>query len=419
MSAAAFAVWVASAFTSWATIEKPRPASPARAASIRVQGEEIGLRRDPGDEADHVADLVAEPAEIRDRLVRRLGFTDRAARELGGLARARADRRDGLGELAAGRGDGRDGLARLSGRLRGGRGPLLGLNRDRAELVGIAPQRRRRVLQKAHRVADLGLETVDRGADRVRLRDRVGQVPFPLGDEPVEVAGETLRVGAVAPGGLEGGDDRPADEDQHGGLDDDDDRMHRDPLQVARAGIDRVRQDEIERQVVQRHEPGGNDEDAPVAEARQHGEHGEIVEVHLHLPGVAGEGEHEERGLPDERHRERHRDRAHRPLQQAEDRRKEQAGGGGKENRPWIPPETPGDQGEQRHVQEGERKEHPRDRGPEDVEISHGRGSAGEEGGRAGGEHLGIEGKERAGGKDPVDIAAVGGAHDDDRGQHA
>ena len=34
MSAAAFAVWVASAFTSWATIEKPRPASPARAASI-------------------------------------------------------------------------------------------------------------------------------------------------------------------------------------------------------------------------------------------------------------------------------------------------------------------------------------------------------------------------------------------------
>jgi hypothetical protein len=183
----------------------------------------------------------------------------------------------------------------------------------------------------------------------------------------VEVAGETLRVGAVPPGGLEGGDDRPADEDQHGGLDDDHHRVHRNPLQVARAGIDRVRQDEIERQVMQRDEPGGNDEDAPVAKPRKHGEHGEVVEVHLHLPGMPGEGEHEERGLPDERHREPHRDRAHRPLQDAEERRKEQAAAPGRIGH--GSPETPGDQREQRHVQKGERKEHARDRGAEDVEI--------------------------------------------------
>ena len=59
ISSVAFAVWLASDFTSEATTAKPRPASPARAASIvAFSAEQIGLRRDGVDQPDDLADAA-------------------------------------------------------------------------------------------------------------------------------------------------------------------------------------------------------------------------------------------------------------------------------------------------------------------------------------------------------------------------
>src|SRR5258705_13001218 len=59
ISSVALAVWLASAFASEATTAKPRPDSPARAASmVAFEGEQIGLGGDRVDQLDHFADLL-------------------------------------------------------------------------------------------------------------------------------------------------------------------------------------------------------------------------------------------------------------------------------------------------------------------------------------------------------------------------
>ena len=53
MSSVARAVWAARLFTSWATTAKPRPASPARAASmVAFKRQQIGLAGDVADQAE-------------------------------------------------------------------------------------------------------------------------------------------------------------------------------------------------------------------------------------------------------------------------------------------------------------------------------------------------------------------------------
>jgi hypothetical protein len=71
----------ASVRTSSATTAKPRPPSPARAASMgRVQRQEIGLIRDPAGGLGHLADFPRPPLELVDDPQARPGDARRCAR---------------------------------------------------------------------------------------------------------------------------------------------------------------------------------------------------------------------------------------------------------------------------------------------------------------------------------------------------
>ena len=89
------AIWVAACWdssaslrTSSATTAKPRPCSPARAASIAgVQGEQVRLRGDAGDRLDDAADLLRLRGEPADRAGDRLGRLAHGLHRLRGLLR--------------------------------------------------------------------------------------------------------------------------------------------------------------------------------------------------------------------------------------------------------------------------------------------------------------------------------------------
>ena len=67
ISSVAFAVWLASTFTSEATTEKPLPASPARARLDRgVQCQETGLRGNRADQLDHLPHFLRK-RQLRSR----------------------------------------------------------------------------------------------------------------------------------------------------------------------------------------------------------------------------------------------------------------------------------------------------------------------------------------------------------------
>ncbi|WP_245311644.1 hypothetical protein [Bradyrhizobium pachyrhizi] len=82
---------------------------------------------------------------------------------------------------------------------------------------------------------------------------------------------------------------RVREPDQHAGLDQQDQGVENDATEIGAAGIDRGRQDEIQRQVVQGNRQSAGDDRPIVAigdEARQRGEE---VHVHVDLPAVARE----------------------------------------------------------------------------------------------------------------------------------
>ncbi len=78
ISSVAFAVWLASDFTSLATTAKPLPASPARAASIVAsQRQQVGLTRDRLDQLHDLTDALRRLVELLDRFVGAIGIGDR------------------------------------------------------------------------------------------------------------------------------------------------------------------------------------------------------------------------------------------------------------------------------------------------------------------------------------------------------
>src|SRR5439155_7954510 len=108
-----------------------------------VEGEQVGLLRDRGDQADHVADLLAGGAELADGGVDRLHDADRLAGHLGGVAGVvrdlpdrgahllgtGGDRLDAARDLLGGRRHGTRlgvGLVGRGGDLLAGTGELLG-----------------------------------------------------------------------------------------------------------------------------------------------------------------------------------------------------------------------------------------------------------------------------------------------------
>ena len=96
-SSAAFAVWVASAFTSPATTAKPRGLTRASRLNGRVQGEEVGLARYIADELHDCADprrgflKLMHHANHRDRQcqIKNRVATEEGAATLDGMSDAR------------------------------------------------------------------------------------------------------------------------------------------------------------------------------------------------------------------------------------------------------------------------------------------------------------------------------------------
>ena len=80
ISSVAFAVWLARLFTSEATTAKPRPASPARAASmVALSASRVGLRGDGLDQVDHDADARGVVGQPLHGGIGRAGLLDRLA----------------------------------------------------------------------------------------------------------------------------------------------------------------------------------------------------------------------------------------------------------------------------------------------------------------------------------------------------
>jgi len=99
ISSVALAVWVARSLTSEATTAKPRPASPARAASI------VALRAsrfDVVNEVDDLADLVGGVREGLHPAVRHIDFLGGSGGKRGGFGHALGAFADGAGHLLGG-----------------------------------------------------------------------------------------------------------------------------------------------------------------------------------------------------------------------------------------------------------------------------------------------------------------------------
>ena len=106
MSSVALAVCTASDFTSEATTEKPRPASPARAASmVALSASRLVCPGDVADQFHHVADLLRGFGEPGDLRIGRFRLVRRHAHHSGGLVELARDLADRVGELV-GRGRG-------------------------------------------------------------------------------------------------------------------------------------------------------------------------------------------------------------------------------------------------------------------------------------------------------------------------
>ena len=119
--------------------------------------------------------------------------------------------------------------------------------------------------------------------------------------------GAKLRMRRCGERGLgieEGAADHLAQEDQARRLDDHDDRVQHHPAEVAAAGIDRHRQQEVERQVVDGDEARGGDHRDGVAVEADQRQHGEIIHVHVDLPGVAVQRRDHQRDLRHQGHRD-------------------------------------------------------------------------------------------------------------------
>ena len=100
ISSVALAVWPASDLTSEATTAKPRPASPARAASmVALSAKQVGLPGDRLDQADHLADAGGGVAELRHGADGAARFADGARGDFGGAVRLAGDLADGGGKL--------------------------------------------------------------------------------------------------------------------------------------------------------------------------------------------------------------------------------------------------------------------------------------------------------------------------------
>ena len=166
ISAVALAVCPARVLTSWATTAKPRPASPARAASIVALSASRLV-------CSAIAWIRLSTPSMRWVAAARLSIsaTDFSVRRpacsttLGGLADLPADLLDGSRQFFGGAGDREHVAGGLLGRAGGGDGASVGIRRHPGDgLRGIA-HRRRVVGDRAQHAADRAAERFDRGFD--------------------------------------------------------------------------------------------------------------------------------------------------------------------------------------------------------------------------------------------------------------
>src|ERR1700680_1437925 len=110
ISSVAFAVWLASDLTSDSTTAKPLPASPARARGLdgRIERQEVGLRGNGVDQADHFANPAGRFCQSLDRAVGVSRLADRTAGDPGGVRGLLADIVDRRAQFLRRSGDGLD-----------------------------------------------------------------------------------------------------------------------------------------------------------------------------------------------------------------------------------------------------------------------------------------------------------------------
>jgi hypothetical protein len=234
------------------------------------------------------------------------------------------------------------------------------MSRRPAEAVGVGLQVLRGRMQNAGRIHDLALKPVEQFVHPVGALGRHRRLFFLRGTPALDLGRRMLGFPPRRICFRECAADGVADEDQHGGLDQDGDGMDRDPQGIGAAGIDRGRQDEVQAEMMARNQRRRGHQHAPFAEAREHRQHGEIVEVHLDLPGMVAEQIHQDRGLADERNRKRKRDDRDRPLQPPGERGHGGERSGNQRGCQDRLAERPGNQRQHRHMDEGERDQRPR-----------------------------------------------------------
>jgi hypothetical protein len=204
------------------------------------------------------------------------------------------DMRDGAGQF----------LARLRGGVhfagglftghRDGHGLRVGASRRIAEPPRIVLQGRGGGMKEDHGLRHLNLELLEQRVDAGRTPSRLLQARGLLLGELFDLVRRILGEAPRLIDRRESRPDRVPDIDEHRGLGCDGDGVHARPEIVASTRIDCVRKDDVQPGMVQADQHRRRDQDAPVAETRQHGKHGEIIEVHLDLPWMAAESEHQQ-----------------------------------------------------------------------------------------------------------------------------
>ncbi|WGR95015.1 hypothetical protein MTX20_13340 [Bradyrhizobium sp. ISRA435] len=105
----------------------------------------------------------------------------------------------------------------------------------------------------------------------------------------------SLGLGRLLGRRLEQVGERVREPDQNTGLDQEDDGMENHTAKIGAAGIDGGRENEVQRQMMQRDCHSAGDDGPIVAIGDQARQGGEEVHVHVDLPGVAGELKDEHR----------------------------------------------------------------------------------------------------------------------------
>jgi hypothetical protein len=247
------------------------------------------------------------------------------------------------------------------------------VGRGTAEVLGVAGNLRRRSVKNAGRVRHLALEAFEQFAHPVGAERRGHQFLFLRLAGALDLARPVLGLVARRLRLAERAADGVADADQHGCLDDDDNGMHHNPQQVAATGIDRVRQHEVQTQVMRGDQARRGQQHHPVAKAREHRQDGEIVEMHFDLPGMAREQINQDRGLPGERHRQREGDDLHRPPQSPNQQRGHAQHSRGQNRERHVLPQCPGNRRQDRNMGERKRNQRLGDDRLKGLNVGHGR----------------------------------------------